>query len=119
MKKITIEQAREIIENAYGTIYSKEDVLAILDRVNGSIQHSTAFEISDEMRDRLVDGIVKDVVSSIENVDCVDGWDLSMSYNRVSVDSLEVNESDVEDIVEKWVNKWVNDVNGVDSDCGC
>ena len=118
MEKITIEQAKALIDNSVGSIYSKNDVLAILDRIE-NFQVQTAFEISDEMRDRLVDGIVKDVVSSIENVECVDGWDLSMSYNEVTVDSLEVNESDVEDIVGKWVNKWVNDVNGVDSDCGC
>ena len=118
MEKITIEQAKALIDNSVGSIYSKNDVLAILDRIE-NFQVQTAFEISDEMRDRLVDGIVKDVVSSIENVECVDGWDLSMSYNEVTVDSLEVNESDFEDIVGKWVNKWVNDVNGVDSDCGC
>ena len=113
-----IEQAKALIDNSVGSIYSKNDVLAILDRIE-NFQVQTAFEISDEMRDRLVDGIVKDVVSSIENVECVDGWDLSMSYNEVTVDSPEVNESDVEDIVGKWVNKWVNDVNGMDSDCGC
>ena len=119
MEKITVQQAKALIDNSVGSIYSKNDVLAILNRIDEPTHHSTAFEISDEMRDRLVDGIVKDVVSSIENVECVDGWDLSMSYNEVTVDSLEVNESDVEDIVGKWVNKWVNDVNGVDSDCGC
>jgi hypothetical protein len=119
MEKITVQQAKALIDNSVGSIYSKNDVLAILNRIDEPTQHSTAFEISDEMRDNLIDDIVKDIVSSIENVECVDGWDLSMSYNEVTVDSLEVNESDVEDIVGKWVKQWVNDVNGVDSDCGC
>ena len=119
MKKITIEQAKALIDNSVGSIYSKNDVLTILDRIDEPTQHSTAFEISDEMRDNLIDDIVKDVVSSIENVDCIDGWDLSINYNEVSVDSLEVYGSEIEDIVGKWVKQWVNDVNGVDSDCGC
>ena len=114
MEKITIEQAKSVIENAYGTIYSKEDVLAILDR----IESSTAFEIS-KVSDRLIDGIVRDVVSSIEHLNCIDGWDLSIDYNEVSVDSLEVDGSEIQDIVEKWVKQLVNDINGVDSDCGC
>lgn len=121
MEKITIEQAKSVIENAYGTIYSKEDVLAILDRINEPTQKPAVLEIkiSDEMRDDLIDDIVKDVINSIENIECIDGWDLSIDYNEVSVDSLEVNGSEIEDIVGKWVKQWVNDINGVDSDCGC
>ena len=121
MEKITIEQAKLVIENAYGTIYSKDDVLAILDRINEPTQKPAVLEIkiSDEMRDDLIDDIVKDIINSVENIECIDGWDLSMNYNEVTVDSLEVNEREVEDIVGKWVKQWVNDVNGVDSDCGC
>lgn len=121
MKKITIEQARETIENAYGTIYSKEDVLAILRHLqDGQPQQKTtaiAFEISDEMRDELVSQITGDVVYSIKELDCITGYDLSMSYNRVSVDSLDVDDNTIEKIVEGVFNKWVSGLS--DDDCGC
>ena len=117
MKKITVQQAKALIDNSVGTIYSKNDVLAILDRINESTQNSIAFEISDEMRDELVSRITGDVVDSIKYLDCIGGWDLSMSYNEVSVDSLDVDSNTIEKIVEEVVSKWVSGLS--DDDCGC
>ena len=117
MKKITVQQAKALIDNSVGTIYSKNDVLAILDRINESTQNSIAFEISDEMRDELVSRITGDVVDSIKDLDCIGGWDLSMSYNEVSVDSLDVDSNTIEKIVEEVVSKWVSGLS--DDVCGC
>lgn len=117
MEKITIEQAKAVIENAYGTIYSKEDVLAILDRVAGPTQKSIAFEISDEMRDELVSQITEEVVDSVRDLDCITGYDLSMSYNEVSVDSVDVDSNTIEKIVERIVDQWIGGLS--DDDCGC
>lgn len=121
MEKITIEQAKAVINNAYGTIYSKEDVLAILDR----IENFTAYEpsesiinITPEQYSDLASKIARNVAESIEGMDCISGWDLSMSYNEVSVDNLEVNEVEIEEIVEKTINKWVINIKE-DDDCGC
>lgn len=117
MEKITIEQAKSVIENAYGTIYSKEDVLAILDRVAGKPQKSIAFEISNEMRDELVSQITEEVVDSVRDLDCITGYDLSMSYNEVSVDSVDVDSNTIEKIVERIVDQWIGGLS--DDDCGC
>ncbi len=110
MEKITVQQAKALIDNSVGTIYSKNDVLAILDRIEN---HTTS--IVPNTYEGLASKIAREIVSSINNVECIDGWDLSINYNEVSVDSLEANEDDIEEMVEKVLNNWFGD----DDDCGC
>lgn len=122
MKKITIEQARETIVNSYGTIYSKEDVLAILNHIQVESKPSEPSEsiinITPEQYSKLASEIALEVSNAIESMECVRGWDLSLDYNEVNVDSLDVNEVEVEEIVEDVINKWVIGIKE-DDDCDC
>ena len=122
MKKITIEQARETIVNSYGTIYSKEDVLAILNHIQVESKPSEPMEsiinITPEQYSKLASKIALEVSNAIESMECVRGWDLSLNYNEVNVDGLDVNEVEVEEIVEDVINKWVIGIKE-DDDCDC
>lgn len=119
MEKITIEQARETIMNSYGTIYSKDDVLAILSHIEVKSEPlEPIINITSEQYDELAGQIARNVAEAIERMDCISGWDLSMNYNEVSVDSLEVNDVEIEEIVEDVINKWVISIKE-DDDCDC
>ena len=118
MEKITVKQAKAVIENAYGTIYSKEDVLAILDRIAEQPEKPATFEISDEQHSNLASRIAEVIARNVENMEYISGWDLSMNYNEVSVDSLEVNEVEIEEVVEDVIGKWITDMEE-DNDCDC
>lgn len=119
MKKITIEQARETIMNSYGTIYSKDDVLAILSHIEVKSEPlEPIINITSEQYDELAGKIARNVAEAIERMECISGWDLSMNYNEVSVDNLEVNEVEIEEIVEDVINKWVISIKE-DDDCDC
>jgi hypothetical protein len=121
MEKISVQQAKALIDNSVGTIYSKDDVLAILNR----IENFTAYEpsepiinITPEQYSKLASKIALEVSNAIESMECVRGWDLSLDYNEVNVDSLDVNEVEVEEIVEEVINKWVIGIKE-DDDCDC
>lgn len=123
MEKITIEQARETIMNSYGTIYSKDDVLAILSHIQTESEPSKPSEpiinITPEQYSDLANKIARNIAKAVEGMECISGWDLSMNYNEVSVDNLEVNEVEIEEIVEDIINEWVSDIKGEDDDCDC
>jgi hypothetical protein len=118
MKKITIEQARETIENSFSTIYSKDDVLAILSHIKVESEPlESIINITSEQYSDLASNIARNVTKAIEDMECINGWDLTMNYNEVSVDQIEVNEVEIEEIVEDTINKWVIDIK--EDDCGC
>lgn len=119
MEKFTIEQAKANVENSFGTIYSKEDVLKILNSIQVESEPSESIiNITSEQYDELAGQIARNVAEAIERMDCISGWDLSMSYNEVSVDNLEVNDVEIEEIVEDVINKWVVNIKE-DNDCDC
>lgn len=119
MEKFTIEQTKANVENSFGTIYSKDDVLAILSRIETKSEPSESIiNITSEQYSDLASKIARNVAEAIERMDCISGWDLSMSYNEVSVDNLEVNDVEIEEIVEDVINKWVINIKE-DDDCDC
>jgi len=120
MEKFTIEQAKANVENSFGSIYSKEDVLAILNNIQIEPETSESIiNITSEQYSDLASKIAYNVAKAIEGMDCISGWDLSMSYNEVSVDNLEDNESEIEEIVEDTISEWVNSIADKDDDCDC
>ncbi len=119
MEKITVQQAKALIDNSVSSIYSKDDVLAILNRIQTEPEPSESIiNITSEQYSDLASKIARNVAEAIERMDCISGWDLSMSYNEVSVDNLEVNDVEIEEIVEDVINKWVINIKE-DNDCDC
>ena len=119
MEKITIEQAKANVENSFGTIYSKDDVLAILSRIETKSEPlESIINITPEQYSELAGKIALEVSNAIESMECVRGWDLSLDYNEVQVDGLDVNEVEVEEIVEDVISKWVIGIKE-DDDCDC
>jgi hypothetical protein len=120
MEKFTIEQAKANVENSFGSIYSKDDVLAILNSIQVKSEASESIgNITSEQFSDLASKITNKLIKSIENVECIDGWDLSINYNEVTVDMLSPNENEIEEIIEDTINEWVSNIKGEDDDCGC
>lgn len=119
MEKFTIEQAKANVENSFGTIYSKDDVLKILNSIQAESEPlESIINITSEQYSDLASEIARNVAVAIEGMECISGWDLAMNYNEVSVEQLEVNEVEIEEIVEDVINKWVVNIKE-DDDCDC
>ena len=130
MKKSTLlaefDQAVHIVDSSFPSLYTKEDVIKVLRNLETTLKdfisdkeetYESIINITSEQYSDLASSIARNVAKAIEDMECISGWDLSMNYNEVSVDQLEVNESEIEEIIEDVINKWVIDIK--EDDCGC
>ena len=130
MKKSTLlaefDQAVHIVDSSFPSLYTKEDVIKVLRNLETTLKdfisdkeetYESIINITSEQYSDLASNIARNVAKAIEDMECISGWDLSMNYNEVSVDQLEVNESEIEEIIEDVINKWVIDIK--EDDCGC
>ena len=130
MKKSTLiaefDQAVHIVDSSFPSLYTKEDVIKVLRNLETTLKdfisdkeetYESIINITSEQYSDLASSIAHNVAKAIEDMECISGWDLSMNYNEVSVDSLEANESEIEEIIEDVINKWVIDIKEDDCDC--
>ena len=130
MKKSTLlaefDQAVHIVDSSFPSLYTKEDVIKVLRNLETTLKdfisdkeetYESIINITSEQYSDLASNIARNVAKAIEDMECISGWDLSMNYNEVSVDQLEVNESEIEEIIEDVINKWVIDIKEDDCDC--
>ena len=130
MKKSTLlaefDQAVHIVDSSFPSLYTKEDVIKVLRNLETTLKdfisdkeetYESIINITSEQYSDLASSIAHNVAKAIEDMECINGWDLSMNYNEVSVDSLEANESEIEEIIEDVINKWVIDIKEDDCDC--
>ena len=130
MKKSTLlaefDQAVHIVDSSFPSLYTKEDVIKVLRNLETTLKdfisdkeetYESIINITSEQYSDLASNIARNVAKAIEDMECISGWDLSMNYNEVSVDQLEANESEIEEIIEDVINKWVIDIK--EDDCGC
>ena len=131
MKKSTLiaefDQAVHIVDSSFPSLYTKEDVIKVLRNLETTLKdfisdeektYESIINITPEQYNDLTSRITRKIVNGIEDMDCIGGWDLTMNYNEVSVDQLEANEREIEEIIEDVVNKWVVDIKNED-DCDC
>ena len=130
MKKSTLlaefDQAVHIVDSSFPSLYTKEDVIKVLRNLETTLKdfisdkeetYESIINITSEQYSDLASNIARNVAKAIEDMECISGWDLTMNYNEVSVDQLEANESEIEEIIEDVINKWVIDIK--EDDCGC
>jgi len=130
MKKSTLlaefDQAVHIVDSSFPSLYTKEDVIKVLRNLETTLKdfisdkeetYESIINITSEQYSDLASNIARNVAKAIEGMECISGWDLTMNYNEVSVDQLEANESEIEEIIEDVINKWVIDIKEDDCDC--
>jgi len=131
MKKSTLlaefDQAVHIVDSSFPSLYTKDDVIKVLRNLEATLKEYTSdkeetyesiINITPEQYDTLIDNIADEVDNNISNGDCINGYDFSLSYNEIQVDSISVSRDNLRDVIEQVVNEWVVDIKN-DDDCGC
>lgn len=98
----TITNAIESVNNAYPSIYTKDDVIVLLTDINEKLNKE--YEL-DGLKDVLLSNIERKLndMSSDEVVD-YDTVELELDYdNRINLTSIDVNVSNIMDIITESV----------------
>jgi len=102
--KMTIEQTVAAVKNAPGSMYTREDVISLLSR----IETTTAKGITMDRQTTkdLCEAILEAVKDNARNLDSSEVCDLgtaefSLNYNELSLDSVDI---DTDSIAENVVN---------------
>ncbi len=104
--KITIEEATKQISEGFSSIYSKDDVLHLLSVIETS---SSGFELTDNQICNLSADIANEL--SDRGIDIVDDYELSMSHREVELDSIDFNNSGIQDVVEDAITHFIKSLN--------
>jgi hypothetical protein len=121
MEKRTLDQARELVNNSFPTIFSKEDVMNLL----GSIEIPEAeeetpkgkFFLSDDQIASLAEKIasqMQDDADDIIDSDDAD-FDIDVDYDRrinITIDGgLSIDHSSVENIANSVIQEFIDKLN--------
>jgi len=126
MEKRTLDQARELVNSSFPTIFSKEDVMNLL----GSIEIPEAeeetpkgkFFLSREQIKSLAEKIasrVEDEQDDVIDSDNVD-FDIDVDYDRrINVEitgGITINTSEVENIAHMVIQRFIDELNEEEED---
>ena len=115
MKKSTLiaefDQAAHIVDSSFPSLYTKEDVIKVLRKLEDSLKA----ELNDEEEDTetVSKGLTADQVQEIadaiaseirgEGIDLIEDYDLSMNYREVELDSVEFDEDEISKIAKRAI----------------
>jgi hypothetical protein len=101
MDKQTKDEAIDLVKNSFPTIFSKEDVLKVLESIEGGEMDDDAKEkLKEEIKEEIIDKIkdaVKDAVENCSYNDHIDSSDaeFSLNGNEIQLDRVGMNENDI------------------------
>lgn len=105
-EKMKISEAITKVENGFGSIYSKEDVLNLLNNLdlNGGNNGITEEKIRD-FCSRIKESIIEN-----NDIICVDDIQLSIGYNhQIEIDEVHLSDGELETIFEYEMNQFIDD----------
>lgn len=119
MEKRTLEQAKELVNNSFPTIFSKEDVTKLLESIEATEQEEEVtlgkFNPTTEEIEELAEGIaskIEDDVDSIVDTSDAD-FDVSVDYDRrldITIDGgITIDTSVIERIVYRAIEKFIQE----------
>jgi hypothetical protein len=100
--KITIEQAKQQINEGFSSIFSKDDVLHLL----SVLETGGGIKITEDMVSELSVNIAESLQG--EGTDLVDDYDLTMNYKEVELDSIDFSESRIKSAVQDALENYIN-----------
>jgi len=104
--KITIEEAKKQISEGFSSIYSKDDVLHLLDCLevkNGKF----------DIKDYMIDDLSREIIDAIdsEGTDILDDYGLTINHgNTVEIDNIDFNTSAIRGIVQNAITDFIDAV---------
>lgn len=99
MEKRTKEQAIESVKGAISSIFSKEDVIAIIN----SIQQENEL-----VKDNLIGFILDQLTNGRHDVIDLDSAEFDLRGKEISLESVDLNERIVEEAIESGINNYIN-----------
>ena len=119
MEKRTLDQAKELVNNSFPTIFSKEDVTKLLESIEATEQEEEVtlgkFNPTTEEIEELAEGIaskIEDDVDSIVDTSDAD-FDVSVDYDRrldITIDGgITIDTSVIERIVYRAIEKFIQE----------
>ena len=105
-EKMKISEAITKVENGFGSIYSKDDVLNLLSNleINGGTNDITEEKIRD-FCERIKTSIIEN-----NDIVCTDDIELSIGYNnQIEIDDVPLSNSELESIFEYEMNQFIDD----------
>lgn len=94
-----IQQAVASVQNAFPSIYTKDDVVKLLESIE--IDSSGKGTFTREQISVLVERLIEEVKSNVSRLDsdCIDrgSAEFSLNYNEVELDSVDFDTSEVSD----------------------
>jgi hypothetical protein len=119
MEKRTLDQARELVNNSFPTIFSKEDVTKLLESIEVPEQEEEVTlgkfnptkEEMEELAQEIASKIEDDVDSIVDTSDA--DFDVSVDYDRrldITIDGgITVDTSSIERIVYRAIEKFIQE----------
>jgi hypothetical protein len=117
MEKRTLDQARELVNNSFPTIFSKEDVTKLLESIEAPEQEEEVTlgkfnptkEEMEELAQEIASKIEDDVDSIVDTSDA--DFDVSVDYDRrldITIDGgITIDTSEIERIVYRAIEKFI------------
>ena len=100
---MTIQQAKDTVNSSFPSIWSREDVLALLDRVDEGME-----TLSIEQIDQLSDNIAENIDG--ESVGVIRDYELSMSHHEVELDSVDFDTRILKDIIKGNIKEFIKEL---------
>ena len=119
MEKRTLDQARELVNSSFPTIFSKEDVTKLLESIEAPEQEEEVTlgkfnptkEEMEELAQEIASKIEDDVDSIVDTSDA--DFDVSVDYDRrldITIDGgITVDTSSIERIVFRAIEKFIQE----------
>lgn len=105
--KITIEQAKQQINEGFSSIMTREDVLHLLDCIE--IHTESQFALTKEQITELAADITNELSGA--GMDIVDDYELTMTYKEIEMDNIEFNSHSIEVLVKNTVSDFYQTMN--------
>jgi len=113
--QVSIEQAIALVENQLGSVFTKEDVINLINRIELP-KPAIATELTPELKIQVLneyESTIKRYVSrnSDEEIIDIDSADFTIGYgNRIEIDSISIDTDRLEDIIENAVEEIITEL---------
>ena len=112
-EKMKISEAITKVENGFGSIYSKEDVLNLLSNLELNVTNNNVTE--EKIRDFCRS--IKESIMDNNDIVCTDDIELSIGYNnQIEIDNVPLSNSELESIFEYEMNQFIIDNFTIETD---
>lgn len=101
MEKRTKEQVIESVKGSISSIFSKEDVIAIINSIK---------EENELVKDNLTGFILDQLTNGRHDVIDLDSAEFELRRNEISLESVDLNERIVEEAIESGINNYINNL---------